>query len=368
VIAPDDAELLALHRDLVATASVSHAEGPICDRLFGWLRARGVEVERLGDNLVAEVGPAGGPRLCFNTHLDTVPPAAGWTRPPFEPQVEQGRVYGLGSNDAKASAAAMVAAFLRAGESGRLRARLMLTLVCEEETGGKGTELVLPELSRQGRLPEAAVVGEPTDLEIAVAQKGLLVLELRAEGRACHAAHARALGAPNALRLLAQDLVRLDAVDLGPEHPLLGPVTLEPTVASGGSARNAVPALATCVLDGRVNPDPGPAELVARLRAAVRGELRVLSDRLAPCQVDPAHPVVRAAQRARPASPLVGSRGLSDQAFFARAGVPAIKVGPGRTERSHTADEFVLETEILEGARFYEALALGYRTEEGNEK
>jgi acetylornithine deacetylase len=116
-----------------------------------------------------------------------------------------------------------------------------------------------------------------------------------------------------------------------------------------------VPAEASCVLDVRVNPVPEPQEILKRLRAAVSGEIRVLNDRLGPVDVPTWNPVVRAALAARPEARTFGSRGLSDWVFF--EGVPGIKVGPGRTERSHTADEYVLESEVLDGARFYEALA-----------
>jgi len=344
-----DAEVLALHRDLVAIPSLSHQEQAVCGHLEHHLRALGVQVERFGDNLFMAHGE--GPVLCLNSHLDTVPPATGWTRPPHEVQVKEGRVYGLGANDAKASVAAMVAAFVRL-KARPLGVRLLLTLVCEEETGGKGAEMLVPELARRGLHPEAVIVGEPTGLDIAVAQKGLLVLELRETGRACHAAHGHALGASNALRTLARDLVALDGVDLGPSHLELGPVTLEPTLARGGSARNSIPAEASCILDVRTNPAPTHAQTVERLRAVVKGELAVLSDRLRPTEIAADHPLVRAAQKARPEAKCFGSRGLSDLVFFAPT--PAIKVGPGQTERSHAPDEFVLESELLEGARFYE--------------
>jgi acetylornithine deacetylase len=273
-------------------------------------------------------------------------------------------VYGLGSNDAKASVAAMVAAFLRLREKeSALKCRVMLTLVVEEETGGKsgkGTELLLAELGRRGLMPQAVLVGEPTGLDLAVAQKGLLVLEMRAEGQACHAAHGRALGAVNAVRKLARDLMAIDRVDLGPPHPRLGPVTVEPTVIAGGTARNMIPAEASCFLDVRTNPQPDQAATAALLRSVLQGELRVVSDRLSPCEIDPNHLLVRAAQRARPSAALFGSRGLSDMVFFAQAGIPALKVGPGETERSHTPDEFVLESEVLAGGRFYEDAALAF--------
>jgi len=355
----NETELLALHRELVAIPSVSHQERALCDHLEAWLRARGVQVERVGDNLFAASAPAGSGYLCFNSHLDTVPASPRWTRPPHQVEVVNGRVYGLGSNDAKAAVAAMIAAFLR------LRGRpdsppVLLALVCDEETGGKGAEVLLPYLRQRGIRIQAAIVGEPTGLDIVTSQKGLLLLELRAQGRACHAAHGRALGAPNALRILAQDLVALDAAELGPDHPTLGPVTIEPTMAHGGTARNTIPAEASCFLDVRTNPFPGQLEIASRLQSVVRGELKIVSDRLAPCEIPSDHALVLAARKARPQARLIGSRGVSDWVWFSGHEIPAVKAGPGETERSHTPDEYVLESEVLEGAVFYERTALAY--------
>jgi len=353
----DDAALLALHREIVAIPSVSRAEGPLADHLQRRLESLGVEARRVGANLIAWCG--GGPAICLNSHLDTVPPAPGWEHEPFAATPVDGRVYGLGSNDAKASVAAMVAAFLRLRARGEaLGATVVLTLVAEEEVGSGGIQTVLPELDALGIRPAAAIVGEPTALDLAVAQKGLLVLELRTTGQACHAAHARALGAPNALRELSRGLVALDAVDLGPPHPRLGPVTLEPTLARGGTARNSVPAEASCFIDVRTNPGEEPRRLAARMQAAVRGELAVVSDRLRPVEIADDHPLVRAALAARPQARLFGSRGVSDLVFF--DGIPGVKVGPGVSERSHTADEYVLESEIVEGAAFYERAVLAW--------
>jgi len=352
-----DAELLALHREIVGIRSLSREEGPLADFMQARLSSAGVEARRLGHNLIASCGA--GPVICLNTHLDTVPPGAGWSRDPFAATAHDGRVHGLGSNDAKASVAAMVAAFLRLrGQVAALRATVVLTLVAEEEVGSGGTREVLPELARIGLAPEAAIIGEPTGLDVAVAQKGLLVLELRETGQACHAAHARALGARNALRALARDLVALDGADLGAADPWLGPVTLEPTVASAGGARNSVPAEASCILDVRTNPGEAPAALVARLRARVAGEMVVRSDRLHPVAIAAEHPLVHAALAARPQARLFGSRGVSDLACF--DGVAGIKAGPGVSERSHTADEFVLESEVLEGALFFERTVLAW--------
>ncbi len=348
-------EILALHRAITAIRSVSGEEGELAGFLGELLRRNGVPLTRLGSSLLATVGA--GPVLLFDTHLDTVPPSPGWTRDPWDVQVVDGRVYGLGSNDAKAAVAAMTAAFLAFREA-ELPFTLALALVEGEETRGTGTEAVLAELARRGTPPEAAVVGEPTGLDIAVAQKGLMVLELVARGDACHAAHAESLGAANAARRLAHDLVALEQVDFGPPHPRLGRVTLEPTQLRAGTARNVVPGEATAVLDVRTTPGLHGRELVERLELAVAGEVRVLSERLRPREIPEASPLVEAAREARPEARLFGSATLSDLVFM--EGIPAVKCGPGKTERSHTPDEFVLESEILAGARFYTRLVRAY--------
>jgi acetylornithine deacetylase len=349
-----DREILALHRAITAIRSVSGEEAELAGFLGDLLRRNGVAVEGIGNSLLATVGR--GPVLLLDTHLDTVPPAPGWTRDPWEVESVDGRVYGLGSNDAKASVAAMTAAFLAFREAA-LPFTLALALVEGEETKGIGTEAVLAELHRRGTPPAAAVVGEPTGLDLAVAQKGLMVLELVARGDACHAANAAALGAKNAVRRLARDLVALERVDFGPAHPRLGPVTLEPTQLRAGTARNVVPGEATALLDVRTTPALTPREVV-RISAVVEGEVRVLSERLRPRETAESDPLVEAAREARPEARLFGSATLSDMVFL--EGIPAVKCGPGRTERSHTPDEFVLESEILDGARFYTRLVRAF--------
>lgn len=344
-------EVLALHRAITSIRSESGQERALADFLENRLRRHGAAPQRLGNSLLAMAGA--GPLLLFDTHLDTVPPAPGWTRDPWAVEVIDGRVFGLGANDAKASAAGMIAAFLAFAEA-ELPFTLALALVEAEETRGTGTEAVLAELARLGRSPVAAVVGEPTALDLAVAQKGLLVLELAARGDACHAAHAADLGARNAARLLARDLVALESVDFGTPHALLGPITLEPTQLLAGTARNVVPGEATAVLDVRTTPALPPPQVIERIERLVASEVRVLSNRLLPSETASDSPLVEAARRARPEIRLYGSSTLSDLVFM--RGIPAVKCGPGRSQRSHTPDEFVLESEVLAGARFYTRL------------
>lgn len=350
---PSPAEILALHRLAVSTPSVSGDEGALAERMAAWLGARGAWVERLGNTLLAvhesEVPEA--PILLLDTHLDTVPPAPGWSRDPYAATVEEGRVYGLGSNDAKASVAAMSAAFVAC--LGRpLPFTFALALVEQEETKGLGTERVLAVLKERGRTIAGAIVGEPTGLDVAVAQKGLLVLELVARGDACHAAHAQALGARNAARELARDLLALGALDF-PVHSELGSVTIEPTQLRAGTARNVLPAEATALLDVRTTPAVLPEEIALRIGGAVGAEVRVLSDRLRPRATPPDSPLLAAVLAVRPVARMYGSPTLSDWALI---DAPAIKCGPGRSERSHRVDEYVEEGEILAGMRFYLSL------------
>lgn len=341
-------DLIDLHRALVAIPSISGDEKAVADFTLAQLHGHG-EVERIGDNVIARKGS--GPLVILCSHLDTVPPNDGWTRPPWEATVEDGAVRGLGSNDAKASVAAMIEAWRAFPDTAGLSVALLL--VSHEETGGPGVERAWPILRERGWDPAAVVVGEPTDLQIAVAQKGMLVLELHAHGDACHSANARALGARNPIWTLARDLVRLEALDLG-EDPYLGPTTLQATVLRAGEARNQVPATAWANLDLRTVPGTPHAALVARLRSVVEGEVRVRSDRLIPTSCPAGASVLEAALAAGPRSRPFGSATMSDLVFF--DGFPAIKVGPGKTERSHRPDEFVRVDEIEEGAVFYGAM------------
>ncbi|MEO8276452.1 MAG: M20/M25/M40 family metallo-hydrolase [Thermoanaerobaculia bacterium] len=354
--------LLALHRELVATPSVSGDEAAIADVVASFLEKHGAVVERVGGSVVAWKRKesvngvvATEPLVVLNSHLDTVPPAPGWVRDPWSPSVadSEGRIFGLGANDAKASVAALVGAFLSVLEVD-LPYSLALMLVRGEETKSVGTAEVVAELARRGLSVTMAVVGEPTGLDLAVAQKGLVVLELVARGEAAHAAHARKLGAKNAIVALARDLAAIAALPEGPSDPYLGRATVEPTQISGGTARNVVPAEARAVLDCRTIPVESATELVARLRNAVESEVVVLSDRLVPVATDARSPLVAAALRARPEARTYGSATLSDMTFF--RGIPALKVGPGESERSHRPNEFVSEREILDGGDFYERL------------
>jgi len=341
-------DVLALHRDLVRIPSVSRSEDAIMSWTYDFLASKGIEVRRIGDNLVAKAGK--GVPVLFNTHLDTVPVNSSWTRDPYDVQSIDGKVFGIGSNDAKASAAAMIATLVQVHEQGG-PCELTLMLVCQEEIGGKGTESIWPQLLSDGYEPAGIVVGEPTELQIGAAQKGLLILRLIAKGDACHAANATRLGAKNPLWELARCITALEDVDLGPEHPYLGKTTLQPTVLQAAEVHNQVPGEAVCILDMRTVPGLSQEEIAERIEAQVTCEVDRKSLRLRAFECPQDAQIIAAAQRARPESAPFGSPTMSDQVFF--QGYPAIKCGPGISARSHTADEFVLESEILEACAFY---------------
>ncbi|MBX3095249.1 MAG: M20/M25/M40 family metallo-hydrolase [Fimbriimonadaceae bacterium] len=350
-------ELLEFHRNLVATKSISHEEGPIADWVTDCLCEHGVDFHRWGDNVVATVGE--GPHVVLNSHLDTVPPCDGWTRDPWKVEVENGNVYGLGSNDAKASGAALTAAFLRLMKDPPCRVTLLL--VPEEETGGNGAEISVPRVAKEIAAIDAGIVGEPTGLDIALAQKGLLIIELEAEGDACHAAHANRLGARNPIFTLAKDLVALESTEWGEPDPDLGPTTMQATVVQGGEARNQVPGSASVALDFRTAPGLGHEKLIQMVESIAESKVGVRSRRLEATRCDADTALVRAAKSVRPEVTLFGSATMSDLAYM--RGFPAVKCGPGDTSRSHRPDEFVEEQAIVDAAAFYTAWVRAFAQE-----
>lgn len=332
--------MLPLLRDLVAARSPSREEGPAVEVMEAWLRAhtRG-EIVRADRNLAAILDSGvPGPTVLLLSHLDTVPATAAWTRDPWSPTIEGGRMYGLGANDAKGSCVAMAHAFVAAAPK---RGRLVLATVCEEEVGRGGLEVFLPSLPA----PDHAIVGEPTGLEICVAQNGLLILDLVAHGRAGHAARPQL--ADNAIYRAARDILALEALDLDRVHPVAGRTTHAVTVVRGGDRHNVIPDRVELTVDLRTTPAYTQAELAEIVRGVVGAEVRVRSDRFRPVETPDGAAVLAAARRARPNAKTFASPTLSDWAHL--VGVPAIKWGPGLSEVSHTADEWV-ELAMIEEA------------------
>ena len=355
---PDELTLL---EELVAIPSVSGEEAAVAAFVEQRARTWGLEAVRDDTSVRIEVrGGRPGPTLALVSHLDVVPPGAGWTRDPFTPVIEGDRLYGRGSGDAKASVAAMVTAAKDLAEGPALeRGRLLVILGYGEETRHTTMERAV---ERAGSI-DAAVVGEPTNLHIATAQRGLMMVDLVARGDQRHAGYAAADGEfVNAVLVLARDLLRLEELFQDRAHPVLGRTTATATMLDAGVSRNVTPPVATAILDVRSTPDWTHEEIADLLRQRLDSEVVVTSRRLVPCETPAGSRLLAAACRARPDAAQFGSPTCSDWVFLRHA--DAIKAGPGTSRRSHTPDEYVDLPEVTAARGFYAGLAREYLVRE----
>lgn len=344
-------DTLSLLRRMVAVPSVSRDEAAKAALLQEFLSANGCAVERAGNNLWTWAAPrdASKPTLLLNSHIDTVKPNPSWTRDPHAAALENGRVYGLGANDAHASVVSLVAAFLELKDRPQAY-NLLLGLSCEEEVSGAGgMELLLTKLP-----PVAfAVVGEPTGMRLAVAEKGLMVLDATVTGRSGHAARDEG---DNAIYKAMKDIAWFESFRFPRVSDTLGPVKMSVTMVQAGTQHNVVPDRCSYVVDVRLNEFYTHAEVLDEARRHVAAELRPRSMRLRPSGVPADHPFVRAC--VAEGVPCFGSSTLSDQALMP---FPSVKIGPGESARSHTADEYVEVAELERAVPLYVKLLDGLK-------
>jgi acetylornithine deacetylase len=351
---PGEVDLL---RELVAIPSVSGEEAEVAVFVEETARRWGLDVARDAHGVRIEVqGWDIGPTFALVSHLDVVPPGSGWTRDPFIPLIEGSRLYGRGSGDAKASVAAMLYAAKDLVDSGGMDAgRLVVILGFGEET--KNTTMGAA-VEATGPI-DAAVIGEPTGLDLAIAQRGLMMVDLLAQGDQRHAGYASGDGGfTNAALVLARDLLKLDGLFTARSHPILGHATATPTMLESGVGRNVTPPVARAVLDVRSTPDWTHEELAEELRRSLTCDVIVTSRRLVPCETPPNSRLLATASRLRPDAAHFGSPTCSDWVFFREC--DAIKCGPGTSRRSHTADEYVDLPEVTAARSFYAELVRAY--------
>ncbi len=352
-------------RQLVETKSLSREEDEIADLVSRMLHDAGLDVQREGNNVWCTVGDRERPRLLLNSHLDTVPPGEGWTADPWTLREVDGRLVGLGANDAKGCVTALIEAVLairqRLDAGAALGGTVVLALTAEEENTGAGLGTVLDRL---GPL-DAGIVGEPTDLTPMIAQRGLLILRCIAGGRSAHPANTPPEVAENAIVTAARDIARLSDFDWGATHTQLGRCHANVTTMTGGVARNVIPDRCEFTLDIRTTPLEDHASLTRRLAAVLESELVVHSDRLVPIGTAPTAAIVRAVSRALPEAVPAGSPAMSDMVFL--NGIPAVKIGPGHSPRSHTPNEYIRPEELRAGAAAYEEIIRAYFAEAATE-
>jgi acetylornithine deacetylase len=271
------------------------------------------------------------------------------------PLIAGDRVYGRGASDAKASVAAMLYAAKDLVDTGGMDAgRLLLVFGLGEETDNSTMEMAI-----QGEEIDAAVIGEPTGLDFAIAQRGLMMVDLLSQGDQRHAAYASAAGDfTNSVMVLAEDLLKLDSLFTSRTHPLLGQAQATPTILEAGVGRNVTAPVARAVLDVRSTPDWTHEELAEELRRALTSHVIVTSRRMVPCETPIGSRLLETAGRIRGDARHYGSPTCSDWVFF--RDYDAFKCGPGQSRRSHTADEFVDIPEVTAARSFYAELARAY--------
>jgi len=340
-----------LLRSLIAIPSFSREEGGTADLLEAFLHQEGIPVQRLGNNVFgrSSAWDPSKPVLLLNSHHDTVRPVAGWTRDPFSPDVEDGLLYGLGSNDAGGSLAALLLVFVLFNREKGLPANLVFAASAEEEiSGANGIAALLPEL---GPI-DAAIVGDPTRMQMAVAEKGLMVVDAVAKGRAGHAAREEGL---NAIYVAMDDIAFLRSHAPERVSPLLGPVKCTVTQIEAGTQHNVVPDRCTFVIDVRTNELYSNAEILEWLQGHLKSELKARSLRLNSSRISQDHPLVKSGVRL--GLSCFGSPTLSDQALMP---FPSVKIGCGDSARSHTANEYIGVREIEDAIEIYSALIRGW--------
>ena len=348
-IVSDSIELL---KAMVEIPSLSREEKAVADYLEEKFTQWGLHPTRNGNNIWMRNAKwaEGKPVILLNSHVDTVHPARGWTYEPYKATVEEGRITGLGSNDAGASVVSLLGLFRHFYETDNLPFNLIYCASAEEEISGEhGVASILGQL---GKI-DLAIVGEPTQMQIAIAEKGLIVLDCEAKGKSGHAARNEG---ENAIYKAIKDIQILEAYRFPLESAVLGPVKMTVTQIEAGLQHNVVPDSCRFVVDVRTNEHYSNEEAFQIIKGLIQSEVRPRSFRLNSSGINADHPLVQSGLKM--GLQIYGSPTTSDQAVIP---YPSIKMGPGDSARSHTANEYILVTEISEGIATYIRLLEGLK-------
>src|SRR5690242_3808633 len=323
---------LLLLQQLIAIPSFSREEDKTAAAVAEFLMESGIGYYRSRNNVWSQnrfFDPSR-PTILLNSHHDTVKPNPAYTRDPFDPVIEDGKLYGLGSNDAGGSLVSLLAAYRHFCNRKGMKYNLIMAATAEEEISGvNGIENILPQF------PEIdfAIVGEPTLTQLAVAEKGLLVLDCTVKGKAGHAAREEG---ENAIYKALDDMEWFRNYRFPEVSEMLGPVKMSVTIVEAGSQHNVVPAVCNFTVDIRVPDIYTHEEVLEVVRREVRCEVKPRSMRMRSSGIPKDHPFVQAGVKM--GKELYGSPTTSDQALIP---APSVKLGPGDSARSHMADEFI---------------------------
>lgn len=339
-----DEKAINLLEQLIATPSFSKEEDKTALVLEGFFRQHNILTEKKGNNVWVKnqhFDPAL-PTLLLNSHHDTVRPNPGYTRDPFEARIENEKLFGLGSNDAGGPLVSLIATFLHFYPQQKLKYNILLAATAEEEISGTGgIESVWPLLPKI----DFAIVGEPTLCNMAIAEKGLMVLDCVARGKAGHAAREEGV---NAIYEALKDIEWFRTYKYPKVSKTMGDTKMTVTIINAGKQHNVVPSECQYTVDVRVTEQYSLEEVLEIIMQHVKSEVTPRSLRMRSSGIALDHPLVKAAKKLK--LDLYGSPTTSDQALIP---VPSVKIGPGDSARSHTADEFIYIAEIVKGIDTY---------------
>ena len=342
-------DAVLLLKKLIATPSVSRNEKDAADIMEQTIRSYGFEPQREANNLwiIDPHYDESRPTLLLNAHIDTVKPVASWSRDPFSPNVKDGVLYGLGSNDCGGGLCSLLQIFRMLTEKPQSYNLIYLASAEEEVSGKDGITRALPLLPHI----DLAIVGEPTGMNPAVAEKGLMVLDVIAHGKSGHAARNEGV---NAIYEALDDMRWIRDYKFEKVSEFLGPTKMTLTVVNAGTQHNVIPDKCTMLVDIRTNEFYDNEEVYEFIRQHLKSEVKAHSFRLKSSRIDPEHPLIRkcVAMGMKP----FGSPTLSDQALMH---FPSFKLGPGESSRSHSANEFIRISEIRDAIAKYETLLDG---------
>lgn len=334
-----------LLKELIATPSFSKQEDQTAGILCRFIGERNIVHTRVGNNVFAlnKYYDEQKPTILLNSHHDTVKPNPQYSKDPFAPLVEDGKLYGLGSNDAGGCLVSLLAAFIHFYTKQNGQYNVIFAATAEEEISGTGgIEHTLPYLPKI----DCAIVGEPTQMQMAVAERGLMVLDCVSHGKAGHAARNEG---ENAIYKALKDISWFNSYQLDKISPLLGPSKMSVTVIeTENKAHNVVPAVCKFVVDTRINELYSFEEVIELIKAHVDCEVKPRSTRLRSTSIALDHPLVKSGTAL--GRTYYGSPTTSDKALMP---FPSLKMGPGDSARSHTADEYIFIEEIKEGIALY---------------
>lgn len=344
-------DAVSLLQRLIATPSISRDEAAAADIMEETLRGYGFSPRREGNNVwtVCPDYDEKKPTLLLNAHIDTVKPVSSWTRDPYSPDIEDGTLYGLGSNDCGGGLMALLQAFRHLTTLERQYNIIYLASAEEEVSGKDGISRALPLLPKI----DLAIVGEPTSMQPATAEKGLMVVDAVAHGVSGHAARNEGV---NAIYIALDDINWLRTYQFDKISPLLGPVKMTVTVINAGTQHNVVPDECRFTIDIRTNEHYRNEEVFEFLKTKIKSEIHARSFRLSSSGIPSDHPIVR--RCVEMGMTPFGSPTLSDQALMS---FPSLKLGPGDSARSHSADEFIRIKEIDDAIKTYIELLIAVK-------